>query len=929
MAGESGVTQDTRLLSCLAGSSELCCEGIREYFGESALFSGCQCYENVFEAGFEALPFAGHTLRPLVEGRLETCGVATISNGGCEGLMAGTGAVISTVSEQTDLPVPVLNQTDTMLLYSGAFSSTLQGHNDWGYYKQCLTLPTSRYCTVIIEPPKSKIPTKWGVCVPEASTEADISAAVTATYPEHFERYEPEVNCNTLANHGWTAGAIAMACVWGILVALALVSSVMGRVERRREQRRRRGLEAEEPPSPLAGRPGRAAAVGKDCIMCFDLHRNWRVLSRRGPPKAGVDLSVLNGLRVLSMVFIIIGHTTSYGEWFNSVAYPSVALAPYLVNQSFFNNWWLGIFFVGWYSVDTFLFVGGVVCGSRASLQIEALKRRQEKISSRLDKVLLHVKFWTLYIFGRYLRLLPVLLMVLFTAWQLVPSLGESPWWERHWDVVYGGQCGQYWWSTVLMVQNFWPAPRDPEAIDTSTPICLGPSWYLAVDMQLHIFVAPLLLCIWHFTPNLRRSFVRKSAHFWGTASILLLIVTSVAVTGYIVVRHQCWLQGFAVGDYYHYYIKPWTRSPPFLFGLLLGLIFHNLYRQKPGSVNPPSLGKSLGVSWDSLRIPTLFYSNDSVVAPGASPRNGAEAMKYRMPKFACITMTIAAIGTMLTLMFLPNTYFATQEPWPRLSLGIMDMSWSQAEAYAYQSLRYFFWGASLFAIVFVFLSGHGGWLRKFLAGDFWAPLAKLTYGAYLIQAPLMEAVLWGTSTQPVFFTVPQTLARAIMYWTGSYFFALIVFLLVEAPFGHLQALLFGVRPKKDDSGAVSCCPKSRKRVSPSDGGAGEPAGTPRAASNEGKGNPRGVQETRPSGAPPSFPLALPGQEARQRFGSAAPDAEQAFAATSLPVRSPRLVGSPRDAAAGFVEEPLSPPTSPYRDMVGIVKKHTPANPVA
>ena len=189
---------------------------------------------------------------------------------------------------------------------------------------------------------------------------------------------------------------------------------------------------------------------------------------------------------------------------------------------------------------------------------------------------------------------------------------------------------------------------------------------------------------------------------------------------------------------------------------------------------------------------------------------------------------------------------------------------------------------------MFVFLSGHGGWLRKFLAGDFWAPLAKLTYGAYLIQAPLMEAVLWGTSTQPVFFTVPQTLARGIQYWTASYFFALVVFLLVEAPFGHLQALLFGLRPLKQEADQARGCYKASRRVKPvAEDGAGEPAGT--------------VVDIGAS--------ALPGVDAtRTDHGP-----------------GPRHRFSPRDAAEDDV--PLSPPTSPpYREMVGIVKKHTPNN---
>ena len=42
VTGQSGLTQDTRLLSCLAGSSAQCCEAIVEYFGAAADFSGCQ-----------------------------------------------------------------------------------------------------------------------------------------------------------------------------------------------------------------------------------------------------------------------------------------------------------------------------------------------------------------------------------------------------------------------------------------------------------------------------------------------------------------------------------------------------------------------------------------------------------------------------------------------------------------------------------------------------------------------------------------------------------------------------------------------------------------------------------------------------------------------------------------------------------------------
>ena len=297
----------------------------------------------------------------------------------------------------------------------------------------------------------------------------------------------------------------------------------------------------------------------------------------------GVDLRVTNGLRVLSMWFVILGHTISYGEWFNSVAYPSVAIAPYLWSVSFFSKWYQGFFFSGWYSVDTFLFIGGLVCGSRASLAVEQHKQRHAQADTPLGaRLRSELKFWGLFALSRWLRLLPSLVMVIVSFWFLVPSFGSSPWWQRHWDIVYGEQCGDYWWSTVLLIQNFIPAPRDPNALDTSTGICLGPSWYLAVDFQLHVFVAPLVLCTWHYAPQAARWARDGALHLPGTALIGAMLAATVAATAGVVVTRNCVLQGYGVGDFYFYYIKPWVRAPPYLFGLLLGLLLHNLSKLEP-----------------------------------------------------------------------------------------------------------------------------------------------------------------------------------------------------------------------------------------------------------------------------------------------------------------------------------------------------------
>ena len=94
------------------------------------------------------------------------------------------------------------------------------------------------------------------------------------------------------------------------------------------------------------------------------------------------------------------------------------------------------------------------------------------------------------------------------------------------------------------------------------------------------------------------------------------------------------------------------------------------------------------------------------------------------------------------------------------------------------------------------------------------------------------------------------------------------------------------MRPLKQEGDQASgCYPKTSRRVKPvAEDGAGEPAGT--------------VVDIGASPVPTAGAAHNPGP--RHRF-------------------------SPRDAAEDDV--PLSPPTSPpYREMVGIVKKHTPSN---
>lgn len=90
--------------------------------------------------------------------------------------------------------------------------------------------------------------------------------------------------------------------------------------------------------------------------------------------------------------------------------------------------------------------------------------------------------------------------------------------------------------------------------------------------------------------------------------------------------------------------------------------------------------------------------------------------------------------------------------------------------------------------------SGGGGLFNDFLSWRGWTPLARLTYGAYLLH-PLVIKGLAGTTHGYYRFGVADLLARWLLNSLLSFGAALALFLLVERPVAALaEALLHGGR---------------------------------------------------------------------------------------------------------------------------------------
>ncbi|KXZ75923.1 hypothetical protein TcasGA2_TC031628 [Tribolium castaneum] len=264
----------------------------------------------------------------------------------------------------------------------------------------------------------------------------------------------------------------------------------------------------------------------------FSFYTNGKKLFRLGNAQ---ELPCLNGIKALSMLWVVLGHVY--------MAYVFVPLDNYLDVYNWLDSTYSQYITGATVSVDTFLVIGGFL----TMYTFEATLNKGTKFNV------------TLYYLHRFLRLTPSLAAMLLAHAALFNYFGSGPLWENT-DLYLSKACKEYWWSTLLYIQNY----NNPNGI------CIPQSWYLSVDMQLFL-VSPLLLILMRQWP------------VWGfiTTSVLsiLSIISSFLIGWFFELNGQ--MTGNISGnlsDYMKYYYMPThTRMTPYLMGLMLGYAISKL----------------------------------------------------------------------------------------------------------------------------------------------------------------------------------------------------------------------------------------------------------------------------------------------------------------------------------------------------------------
>lgn len=315
-------------------------------------------------------------------------------------------------------------------------------------------------------------------------------------------------------------------------------------------------------------------------VRAFDLAENTQKLAL---PDAS-STACLNGVRVLSMVWIVLGHSFLMAGATAGYSNVEDIMDPeYGAKTGFF----FAFVVSAQNAVDTFFFLSGylLVLGSRS-----ALARRAGPLKAALS--LLQALAY------RYLRLTPALAVVMLCYTQLAFQLGNGPFFPRH-QVDITRRCGT-WWTELLYSMNYYPWNSDD--------VCMGWTWYLGCEMIFFAFGFAVLL-------------VHARAPRLGWALLAGTAAASTVFVAYITVREHLGIYVFGQPyvDYtYWIYSKPHGRIAAYIVGIGAALLC-----PAPDPAQPASPRLLRGLRWGAAAsVPLLLFivgvATDAMRGPDA-----------------------------------------------------------------------------------------------------------------------------------------------------------------------------------------------------------------------------------------------------------------------------------------------------------------------
>jgi peptidoglycan/LPS O-acetylase OafA/YrhL len=273
-------------------------------------------------------------------------------------------------------------------------------------------------------------------------------------------------------------------------------------------------------------------------LSAFSPRRNLRALFV--PPAAktagatGAHLGPLDGLRALSILWVVLFHAGWYSLWY----IPRATYASLLVSRLMLPVW-RGDFGVDVFFVLSGFLIAGILIDERA----------------RYGRV--HIPLFQL---RRFLRTWPALAVAVLA------------------DVLLFRDNRSMAWFNLVYLSNFVPVAR----------VCMGWTWSLSIEEQFYVFCPWLLRAVGGMT-------TRGVLTVLGTIALALCVVAGVLVVrgGYHALDVEIALNRSPVRwqlAFDELYTKPWMRAGPLLVGVASAFVYRD-----PGAMT--ALARSRAVS--------------------------------------------------------------------------------------------------------------------------------------------------------------------------------------------------------------------------------------------------------------------------------------------------------------------------------------------
>lgn len=405
------------------------------------------------------------------------------------------------------------------LLYSG------KGLNDLGNYKYCIADPANRY--ILMQLNGFFAPLAIGICGPAECRQEDygvlkptiieivnwLIANASKTIKLEFKASQLDFVDSVQREKDFvffSPLAIAAFSFIGIVIVVNIIATV---------------YKAPEDPNGTV-------STKMKVLKCFDIRKNWSAILSTNSNEP--DLKVLNGLRVFSMAWVILGHTffhTKNGfatnffdvaDFIKDIDYSHILSAPY--------------------SVDIFFFMGSFL-----AVYITIAIAKDKKWVNPL-MVYLH----------RIIRMMPLFFVTLLIFCYVMPLLGGGPAFYNYYNKV-DVDCKNYWYYTLTFINNFTSVSND----------CISHTWYISIDTQFYLLVP--LVAILYCRKRVATLLLVLGLFVASSAGILALALHYQLTPIYLKLP-----TGDMMKNYFEmYYNVPHTRINPYLLGMLAGFTYY------------------------------------------------------------------------------------------------------------------------------------------------------------------------------------------------------------------------------------------------------------------------------------------------------------------------------------------------------------------